>query len=103
VKESFYRKGHSNFAKYFSIDEDLVYCNDICGLTEELQLRYVPEQWRLFTDLSKAVLWKQHLSISLTHAVRMKETYGNIQGLMEKIWHETCQWNICADLKLWQS
>lgn len=45
----------------------------------------------------------KHLSIPLAHAVRMKGTYANIQGLLKKIWHENYLWNICADLKLWQS
>jgi len=38
VKASFYRKGQLNTAKYYSMDGDLVYCNDVCGLMEELRL-----------------------------------------------------------------
>jgi hypothetical protein len=30
VKVSFYRKKQSNIAKYYSINGDLVYCNDVC-------------------------------------------------------------------------
>jgi len=29
------------------MDGSLVYCNDVCGLMEELQLQYAPEQWTL--------------------------------------------------------
>lgn len=38
AKESFYRKRQLNTAKYFPLDGDLVYCNDVFGLMEELQL-----------------------------------------------------------------
>jgi hypothetical protein len=67
-------------------------------LTEELQIQYVPEQWRLFIDPSevilKAVLLHNgniHFSILLAHAVRMKETYASVQGFPEKIWQEDHQ------------
>ena len=40
VKLSFHRKRQSNIAKYFSMDGDMVYCNDVCGLMEELQLQH---------------------------------------------------------------
>jgi hypothetical protein len=36
AKVSFYRKKQANFARYFSMDDDLVYCNDVCALMEEL-------------------------------------------------------------------
>jgi hypothetical protein len=38
VELSFHKKRQLNIAKYFLMDDDKVYCNDICGLTEELQL-----------------------------------------------------------------
>lgn len=73
------------------MDGVLVYCKDTCEMTEELQLQYASEQWRLFIDSSKVILkavllhnGNKHLSISLTHAVPMKETYANIQGLLKK-------------------
>ena len=39
VQTSFYRKRQLNTAKYFSMNSDLVYCNDVCGLMEELKLQ----------------------------------------------------------------
>jgi len=69
---------------------DLVYCNDICGMMEEPQLQHVAEKWRLFIDSSKfsltAILLhngNKHPSITLVHAVHMKESYFNIQGLLK--------------------
>jgi predicted esterase len=55
---------------------------------EELQLQHAPEQWRLFVESSEVSLktvllhtGHKHPSIPLAHAVHMKESYTNIQGL----------------------
>jgi hypothetical protein len=107
MKVSLYRKRQANIASYFSMDGDLVCCNDVCGLMDELQLQHAPDQWRLFINSFelrlKAVLLhngNKLPSISLAHAAHMKETYISIQGLMEKICYKDQQWNICADLKV---
>jgi len=74
---------------------------------EELQLHHAPEQWRLFVDSSEVSLktvllgnGHKNPSITLAHAVHMKVTYANIQGLLKKKNCEDHQWNICADLKV---
>jgi hypothetical protein len=41
---SLYRRRHSNIAKYFLMDVDLVYCNNAGGMMEELQLQHAPEE-----------------------------------------------------------
>jgi hypothetical protein len=58
---------------------------------EELQLQYALEQCRLFIDSSKVSLKavlkhnaNEHPPIPLAHAVHMKESYTNIQGLLNK-------------------
>jgi hypothetical protein len=53
VKVSLYRKRQANIASYFSIDGDLVYCSNICGLMKKLQLQHAPDQWMLFISSSK--------------------------------------------------
>jgi len=102
MKVSFYRKRELNTANYFTMDGDLVKCNEIRGLMEELQLQHASEQWRLFNHSSKVSLktvllhkGSIHLSIHLAHAVHMK-----IQSLLKKMCYEYHQWNICADLKV---
>jgi hypothetical protein len=77
---SFCRKKQSDIAKYISMDGDLVYCNDICGSMEELQLQHAPEEWRLLIHSSKVSLkavllhnGHKHRSIPVAHAVHMKE------------------------------
>jgi hypothetical protein len=56
---------------------------------EELQLQHAPEQWMIFINSSKFSLKEILLhngnkqpSVSLIHAVHMKEAYANIQGLL---------------------
>jgi hypothetical protein len=61
-------------------------------MMEELQLQYGPEQWRLFIDSSKVSLKaflkrnrNKHPSVPLAHTVHLKESYGNTQGLLNKM------------------
>jgi hypothetical protein len=73
----------------------------------KLQLHHAPEHWRPLVDSSEVSLKADLLhnghkrpSVSLAHAVHMKETNTNIQGLLKKICSEDQQWDICADLKV---
>jgi hypothetical protein len=74
---SFYRKRQTR--TYYSMDGDLVYCNNNQELTE-LQLEHTLEQLRLFTDTPKVSLkavllhnGNTFLSIPLTHAIHKRE------------------------------
>jgi hypothetical protein len=102
-----YRKRQSNITKYYSVDGDVVYCNNIQELMEELQIEHAPEQWRLFVDLSKgglkAVLrhnGNKFSSIPQVHPVHMKEVCENLQVLLQKMCCEEHGWNMCAVLKV---
>lgn len=53
VKVSLYGKRQSNIAKYYLIDGDTVYCNDVCVFMKILQLQPAPEQWRLSINSTK--------------------------------------------------
>ena len=90
TKVSFFRKRQSQFSSYFSKDDNLVYCMDAQGLLKELPSE--PNHWRLFIDSSKislkAVLLhngNRHPSVSLVHAVNMKESYETMKLILEKI------------------
>jgi hypothetical protein len=89
------------------MDGDLVYCNDVCVLIEELWVQRTSDQWRLFIDSSKLSLKAVLLcngnnlpAVPLAHAVHMQETYTSIQGLLETIYYKDHQWYIHADLKV---
>jgi len=53
---SIYKKRQSDIATYYSRDGDLVYCNNIQELMQELQLEHASGQWTLFIDSSKVSL-----------------------------------------------
>ena len=104
---SIYRSRETNLAQFFSSSGDLVYCTDIPALMDSLGYDYLTEDWRLFIDSSKVSLTGKLLhngnrypSIPIAHAIHMKETYGNMQNLLEKIDYKKYAWNICGNLKV---
>ena len=77
----FYRSSHEEFNDFFSQEDGVVLCNDICSVMEVLGHEYNPDQWRLFTDSSnvslKVVLFhngERFPSIPLARAANMKES-----------------------------
>ena len=65
---------------------------------------------RLFIDSSKrSLMWVllhnrnmygQYGSIPIGHSVTMKEEYGNIKLILERLKYGHYQWLICVDLKM---
>lgn len=107
---SFYRDREKEFRKFFTNDEEnsLVYCTDVRGLVDALKPNtYKDEEWRLFIDSSKrslkAVLLhngNRFASIPIAHSTKLKETYENLEIVLEKIKYLEHQWKICGDLKI---
>ena len=74
---------------------------------EVLGHEFNPDQWRLFTDLSKVSLKVVLLhnenkfpSVPLAHAVNMKESYESMKLLLGKIKYDEFKWKLCGDLKV---
>lgn len=70
-------------------------------------VEYVPEDWRLFIDSSKrslkAVLLhngNKYASVPVGHSVHLKETYQNLDVVLNNISYSTHKWMICGDLKV---
>ena len=106
-KVSFYRKRHCDFEQFFSLEDGVVFCNDVYSVMEELNHKYDRNEWRLFIDSSKVSLKAVLLhngnkfpSVPLAHAANMKETYESMKLLLQKIKYEEHKWNICGDLKV---
>ena len=81
------------------MEGDLVCCNDIDGLMSAYGITHDPDEWGLFTDLSKTSLktvllhnGNVLLSIPVGHIVHMKETYDNMIQLLRRIKYEQHQW-----------
>ena len=92
VITSFYKKRQLDTATYYSMYGDLLHCNNIQELMEELQLEYTCEEWRLSTDSSKVSLKAVLLhngnkfpTILMAHAGHKKVAYENLQVLLQKI------------------
>ena len=103
VRISSFHSRHQHLAPFFRNEDDLVFCYDVDGLG----IKHDPQEWRLSIDSSKlslkAVLLhngKQHPSIAVGYAVHMKETYVNLQQLLNKLEYREYGWHICGDLKV---
>jgi hypothetical protein len=103
----FFHNCQDEFKCFFSLENDPVFCNDICSVMEALGHQHSIPEWRLFIDSSKVSLkavllhnGNKYPSVPLAHAVNMKESYENMKLLLEKIHYEKYKWNICGDLKV---
>jgi hypothetical protein len=94
---------------FFSKDGELLYCNNVEGLLQELGCTHNPEDWRLFVDSSKFNLRALqlhngntciHLSMPNAYPVHMKETYENMDLLLKALSYSKYGWKICGDLKV---
>ena len=104
---SFYRGRHEELKDFFSQEDGVLFCNDVCSVMEVPGHEYNPEQWHLFIDLSKvslkAVLFhngNRFATGPLAHAVNMKESYESMKLLLGKINYDEFKCNLCGDLKV---
>uniref|UniRef100_A0AAV2M7A1 Uncharacterized protein n=1 Tax=Knipowitschia caucasica TaxID=637954 RepID=A0AAV2M7A1_KNICA len=105
---TFFRRRHEDYMGYFCQEEDLVYCRDVAGLLGKLGApQYDPRDWRLFIDSNKRSLksvllhnGNQFASIPLAHSTSLKEKYGAVKYVLDKIQYEQHQWISCVDLKM---
>lgn len=102
-----YRKREQQFSKYFEQEGGLVYCSDIPGLMNEFGIEYNKEDWRVFIDSSKTSLkavllhnGNMYASVPVGHSVHMKESYENLEIVLNKIGYSAHDWMICGDLKV---
>jgi len=103
----FVSQSSSAVGDFFRKEDDLVFCYDIDGLMNALGIKHDPQEWRLFIDSSKLCLkavllhnGNQHPSIPVGHAVHMKDTYENLNQLLNKLAYSKYGWHICGDLKV---
>jgi len=107
TKVCFYRGCHDELKDFFSQEDGVVFCNDVCSVMEVLGSEFNPDQWRLFTDLPKVRLkvvllhnGNKFPSIPLAHAANMKESYESIKLLLGKIKYDEFKWKLCGGLKV---
>ena len=105
---SFYRNREEKLRKYFHSDDQLVYCTDVERRLLAMGLSVsCSNDRRLFIDSSKRSLkcvllhnGNQYGSIPIGHSVTLKENYGNIKVVNERLKNCVHQWLICVNLKM---
>jgi len=103
----FYRGRHEEFKDFFSQEDGVVFCNDVCSVMEVLGHENNPNQWRLFIYSSKMTLkvvllhnGNRFPSVPLVLAAKMKERYESMKLLLGKIKYDEFKWKLCGDLKV---
>jgi len=103
----FYRGRHEEFKNFFSQEDGVLFCNDVCSVMEVLVHEYSPYQWRLFIDSSKVSLkvvllrnGNRFPSVPLAHAANMKGSYRSMKLLFGKIKYDEFKWKLCGDLSV---
>ena len=105
-KVCFYRGRHEEFKDFFSLEDGVLLCNDVCSVMEVLGHGCNPDHWRLFIDSLKESLKVVLLhngtrfpSNPLAHAASMKTSYESMKLLLGKINYDEFKWKLCGDLK----
>jgi hypothetical protein len=100
----FYHGHHEEFNDFYSQEDGVMFCNDVCSIMEVLGHEYNPDQWRLFIDSSKVSLkvvlhhdGNRFPSVHLAYAANMKESYESMLG---KIKYDEFKWKLCGDVKV---
>ena len=103
----FYRGRHEEFKDFFSQEDGVVFCYDVCSVMEVLGHECNPYQWRLFTDSLKVSLkvvllhnGNKNPSVPLAHAANMKGSYESMKLLLRKINYDEFKWKLRGDLKV---
>ena len=84
----FYCGCHEEFKDFFSLEDGVMFWNDVYSVVEVLGHEYNPDQWRLFIDLSK-----KSLKVILLHNGNrfppffwlMQESYEGMKLLLGKV------------------
>ena len=95
------------FKNFFSQEDGVVFCNDVCSVMVVLGHEYDPDQWHLFIDSSQVIFkvvllhnGSRFSAVRLTHAANMKKSYESMKLLLGKIKYDEFKWNLCGDLKV---
>ena len=88
------------------MEDEFVFCDDINGFLNAMGGGYKPAEWRLSIDSSKRSLkcFLQHNGntfafIPIGYSVQMKESYGSMKRMVERLKYWEHNWKICGDLK----
>ena len=108
TKITFYRNRDDLLLRFFTMEDDFAFCNNIPGLLAEMNLsKYNSDEWRLFIDSSKRSLkcvllhkGNKFASVPNGHSVVVKEHYLNVKMVLNKLGFSEHNWAICVDFKM---
>ena len=107
VRITSFRNRSKDLASFFDMENKLCFYKNIPGLVTSLGLPHNPSDWCLFlgsfTRSLKGVLLhngNKYSSIPIAHSVHLKESYDNMELLLEAIKYSEYQWILCRDLKV---
>jgi len=87
---------------FYTENESVSFCKDVCGLMNELTLQYEPKEWRLFIDSSKSGLKAVLLhngnvfpSIHRAHSIHLKKTYKDLLVILQNLKYDDHGCMIC--------
>ena len=96
VRITSFRNRNKDLASFFDLENKLCYCTNIPGLFTSLGLPHNP------SDSSKRSLngvlhnGNKYPSIPIAHTVHLKESYDNMELLLEAIKYSEYQWSLCG-------
>jgi hypothetical protein len=108
VKVTAFRSRQNDFEQFFVTQGELSACKNVEGLmAAAMNIRYNPEEWRLFTDspthsLKAVLLHKGNVlpSIPVACAIHKQETYKHMKEILSCMNYRTYKWHICGDFKV---
>ena len=108
TKITFYPDRDNLLIRFFTMEDELVYCNNVQGLLSEMGLlEYNPDEWRLFIDSFKRSLkcallhnGNKFAYVPMGHSEIVKEHYLNVKMVLQKLRYSEHSWAICVDFKI---
>ena len=107
VRITSFRNRNKDLGSFFNMENKLCYCTNIPGLFTSLRLPQNHSDWRLFIDSPKWSLrgvllhnGNKYPSIPVAQSVHLKESYDNMELLLEAIKYSEYQWSLFGDLKV---
>ena len=104
VRKTSFRHRHKELIMFFTLKNNLVYCNNVCGLLSAFEWpRYEPSDWRLFIDSFRSSLkcvlllnGNKYGFVLLAHSTTLKRNMAKKASLRKNTYDEQ-KWPICND------
>ena len=107
VRITSFRNRNKDLVSFFEMENNLCYCTNIPGLFTSIGLPHNPSDLRFFIDSSKRCLKRvllyngnKYPCVPIAHSVHLKESYDNMELLLEAIKYSKYQWSLYGDLKV---